>query len=203
MCLLVKTLSNKGIFDTLRYSLYYSRLMLKRLPDFVEPFKLADEEKGYSGSIALSEMPRLVAASASEEYPEVHVQIHFGRDEFNIKHIRGHAQCSLQMVCQRCMERMDLNLAVDIALALVTSDDEGEEHAFPENYEPLVVSAGPMKLAAIIEDELLLALPVVAVHDDAECNRYLKDLQEQKDDEKTEKKDNPFSILKEFKSKKS
>ncbi len=78
--------------------------------------------------------------------------------------LRLQAQATLPLVCQRCMGPMQLPLAVDrwfrfvadetIALA---EDDEAEED--------LLVMAHDFNLHALIEDELLMALPVVARHD--------------------------------------
>jgi uncharacterized protein len=52
-------------------------------------------------------------------------------------------------------------------LALVTS--EGEEEALPEDYEALVPEAdGTIRPLDLIEDELILALPVVPVDPDSE-----------------------------------
>jgi uncharacterized protein len=39
----------------------------------------------------------------------------------------------------------------------------------PENYEPLLVGAEPMPLSAIVEDELMLALPIVSMHAPEQC----------------------------------
>ena len=57
----------------------------------------------------------------------------------------------------------------------VSIEDESEEAALPQGYEPLLIADGQVNLADVIEDELILALPVVPLkpgeplewHDDA------------------------------------
>ncbi|KPJ94933.1 MAG: hypothetical protein AMJ53_04110, partial [Gammaproteobacteria bacterium SG8_11] len=39
-----------------------------------------------------------------------------------------------------------------------------EARNLPENYEPLVADHGPLSLAELVEDEILLALPAIAMH---------------------------------------
>ena len=43
----------------------------------------------------------------------------------------------------------------------VSIEDESEEAALPPGYEPLLIADGQVNLADVIEDELILALPVV------------------------------------------
>ncbi len=48
------------------------------------------------------------------------------------------------------------------------SDEQAE--ALPEAYEPIEVNEfGEIDLAAMVEDEIILALPVVPVHDSEHC----------------------------------
>ncbi|MDF1484347.1 YceD family protein [Ramlibacter sp. H39-3-26] len=79
-------------------------------------------------------------------------------------HLQAHAE--LPLVCQRCLGPLLLPLSVDRLFRFVadeaTADAEDEEAE-----EDLLVASRDFHLRALVEDELLMALPVVPRH--AEC----------------------------------
>ena len=67
-------------------------------------------------------------------------------------------------VCQRCLERVDEPLLVDYWFRFV--DDEAEADAQDDEMEEdLLVSSRKFDLLTLVEDELLMALPMVPLHD--------------------------------------
>jgi uncharacterized protein len=73
---------------------------------------------------------------------------------------------------------------------------EEEEAALPGGYEPLLTQDGQLNLADVIEDELILALPVVPLSPAAEQQpRVWGEENETQDDEQP----NPFAVLKKMK----
>jgi uncharacterized protein len=91
---------------------------------------------------------------------------------------------------------------VDIELALAFVYDEDHAKNIPDEYDPVVMTEGEIVLAKMIEEELLLALPVVAYHDQSGCNpialKYASSTDDAPDDEENP---NPFSILAQLKAK--
>jgi len=73
----------------------------------------------------------------------------------------------LRLVCQRCLEPMDVHVTAQPSLGMVRTDLEAER--LPPSYEPLQVGDEPVPLVAVIEDELLLALPIVSMHEPQVC----------------------------------
>lgn len=66
------------------------------------------------------------------------------------------------------MNPLQLSIAADFSLGLI--HDEAEAAHLPEHYEPLVALQGNLPMADWIEDELILALPLVPMHGDVrEC----------------------------------
>lgn len=98
---------------------------------------------------------------------QVDVELTFGIDEVGITFVRGSARTRVELVCQRCLEPMAVELEAQFALGVVASDLEGEQ--LPETYEALVVGDEPVQLTGVIEDELILALPIIARHRPEEC----------------------------------
>jgi len=140
--------------------------MSGRLPEYIDPFRLADAGQALRGSLALARFKRLTPLLSSNE-GEAAVELRFGVDEGGLRYLRGHVSAELELVCQRCLGPMTQAIDTDMRLGLVESAAEGEQ--LPGEYEPLVVDAPPISVADVIEDELMLALPIVAMHPWEEC----------------------------------
>lgn len=69
------------------------------------------------------------------------------------------ASATLPLRCQRTLERFLHSLEQRSRLGLVR--DEADDVTLPEDYEPLVVSEGQVALTDIVEDELILAVPLI------------------------------------------
>lgn len=76
--------------------------------------------------------------------------------------LRVHA--TAPMLCQRCLRPVDVPLVVERAFRFVA--DEATAEALDEGCEEdLLVLSRSFDLRALIEDELILALPLVPLHD--------------------------------------
>ena len=139
--------------------------MLEQLLVIIEPLRLAEAGRQLHGRLPLAGFRRL-APALHEVRGEVEVEIEFGKDELHIAYMRGHLRTQLQLICQRCLQPMALPVDAEFALGLVTTDEAAD--LLPAHYEPLMVS-GPMELAEIIEDELILAVPFVPLHPIGQC----------------------------------
>ena len=70
--------------------------------------------------------------------------------------------------CQRCMQPMELELDSTTEVALIFA--EAEAAAVPEDLEPVLAPEGRISAGELVEEELLLALPIVPLHEErAEC----------------------------------
>ncbi len=77
--------------------------------------------------------------------------------------LRGRAR----LQCQRCMQAMELLLRSTVRVALLASAEEAG--ALPEEIEPMLAPDGRLSVADLVEEELLLALPIVALHEAGKC----------------------------------
>ncbi len=85
---------------------------------------------------------------------------------------------------------------MEFYLGLVKSESEGDR--LPDRYEPLIVETGSVSVAAIVEDELILALPIIARHPELEaCSAQVPLVKGLRQDEGEAPKErvNPFSVL--------
>lgn len=129
------------------------------LPKMIDTRKHADQHSEYQGVLQASELPRL--NDAVEEIAQVQVEVNFGRDEQRRMQIRGTATCAVSMICQRCLQPSDQEMTITLDAVMVFSDERAK--AMPQTLDVWVVPE-IANLHELIEDELLLALPIVAYH---------------------------------------
>jgi uncharacterized protein len=85
---------------------------------------------------------------------------------------------------------MSRPLDTEFRLGLVRSQEAAERLA--RGYEPLLVTAEPARVADIVSDEVLLALPFAPVHEAPDvCHGLYEDYQPSTDAQR----ENPFAVL--------
>jgi uncharacterized protein len=131
------------------------------MPEFVDPWRLADRETGFSGRIALDKLPRLASALMTVA-GEVVFDIRFSRDARHRACIRLQVQAELGLECQRCLQQMEHPVEAVVDLSVIEVPAEAER--LPDEYEPVLVDDGRLRLLDLVEDELLLAIPQIPMH---------------------------------------
>ena len=179
----------------------------------IEPLALAAKGRILEGRLPLTSLPRLKPLLATDtdsfENGEVEYRLEFGKDEGGTACILGSVKATLPLICQRCMEAMDYPVTTRIRLGIVTSQKAAEQ--LPERYDPLLVAASGLdeeeddseiSIAAIVEDELILALPQVAMHKTEDCPQGDAFIGSTKGEEdvSTAQRENPFAVLSQLKT---
>jgi uncharacterized protein len=128
--------------------------------------KLADTRAEFEFEAPVAELPGLPSDLRAGD-GRVQVQVRFGREQgFAIAAVTLKAQ--LQVVCQRCMTPMPLTVQAQSPVLVVESEREAEEA--PAGWETFLAPEGRLSLEALAAEELLLALPIVPLHEaSAEC----------------------------------
>lgn len=80
--------------------------------------------------------------------------------------LEGTVRARPWLVCQRCLNAYEHPLESSFQVAFVASEDDTAN--VPEGYEGVAAPNGRIALAALVEDELLLALPLVPLHAEPE-----------------------------------
>ncbi|KID12053.1 metal-binding protein, partial [Rhodobacteraceae bacterium PD-2] len=111
--------------------------------------------------------------------------------------IHSFIDTEVKMVCQRCLELVTLPIHSECSYAVVK--EGANTQSLPKGYDVLELGEDPLDLHALIEEELLLALPIVPAHHPEECQQPagLDDEPEPSEDEVT--RSNPFSVLAQLK----
>ena len=165
---------------------------IQKLPEKINPLRFAEKCVTLTGILTVSEMERLKDLLA-EPTGEIFVNIDFSQDANHTIVIALEVNATLVLQCQRCMENFDHPIAINSVLSPVKNDAEA---AKMQRYEPLLVEEDFLSLRSVIEDELLLNLPLVAKHTQNTCPVVLSPPDENKGE-------NPFkALLSNFKIKK-
>lgn len=170
----------------------------------IDPFKLADQKASIQRSLNLISLPRVVEVVGESE-SQVTVEMNFWRDDQYRCVIQGHLETRANVVCERCLNPVEQPIVSDFTLCVVSSDEAARD--VPREYDPLILTEQLIDVADIVEDEILLALPMFSYHADADCDQGMIPRREDQQDEEadiqsSEQKPNPFSVLSTLKLKK-
>lgn len=173
--------------------------MPDRLPVRIDPYRLAEQNLTIKGTLGTQKMERYLATVATAA-DELYATLAFEKLGTEHYQLTGQVATDLSMTCQRCLEAIEVKLESDFELSIVTSDLQAEQ--MMDSVEPLLIIEGDMlELVELLEDELLLALPAVAMHaGEVDCKMPVtgqpKVVVEKK---QVVKEPSPFEVLKDIK----
>lgn len=144
--------------------------------------------RSFEGRLPLSSMTRLQGLLVDTE-GDVRYAIEFDSDALRVPFIGLRIEAELPLICQRSLQRFVLPVTLEQRLGLVRSEDE--ESALPPGYEALLVPEdGMLRPVDLVEDELVLAVPLVPVDPSSEAVE-----REWAADEEEVAKTSPFAAL--------
>lgn len=160
----------------------------------IDSLRFAADEVCLSGKIAIADMPRLFDVLVSREgaldckltgYRERGSD---GSEKFGL-HLQVSGRLGLR--CQRCLGEVGFECAIDSRLLLMPpglpSGEWPEEELETDAYDAIPASR-EMALQSLVEEEVLLALPIVPRHTECQLPAELAA-------EKVESEPSPFAAL--------
>ncbi|MDA9003895.1 YceD family protein [bacterium] len=164
------------------------------LPRVVDPRKLAKKHQLLQGLVSTKDMPRVQALmNPSEAVCDFTVSMHFQVVDHKPV-VDGSFEGQLPVDCLRCLQPMLYTLSGSMRLGIVI--DEDMIAIMDSTREPWIVPEKMVNLCEAVEDEILLAMPMVVYHD-YQCvpvERFT--VGDAKDIASLEDKPNPFAALK-------
>jgi uncharacterized protein len=112
------------------------------------------------GSLGLESLPRLAQSGCSGSVIDFVLKGEI--NERGKPGLRLVVDGSVRLECQRCLDRLDLPLHLEAVLEFAAS--EAEMAAADDDVER-VLAGREMSVTALVEDEILLALPMVPKHE--------------------------------------
>ena len=93
-----------------------------------------------------------------------------GQDARGRPRLSCKVKAEVQMLCQRCLKPVSVAVEIDRLLYLAASEADAErlETALADEGIEVIVTGPTLDLAGIVEDEVLLSLPIVPMH--ADCD---------------------------------
>lgn len=138
-----------------------ARFMHDPLPSTLDPWLLARAGSRLSGVVPLAGMTRLAEmVHALGESAEV--ELCFGVDEQKRFRIDGFIDARVELICQRCLQPYECRLAARPKLVVLVEEERAA--TLPAELDPLIVDQ-VMAPVALVEDELILALPLIPRHE--------------------------------------
>jgi uncharacterized protein len=190
-----------------KFSSNFGSSSSSQLPSRIEPFKWADQGFQWSGQVPLSRFTR-IAREASEpvEGQWVQVDCRLYMDDYQrIAWLDGTLAATVPMTCQRCLEPVEVSIATQVHMALLT--DEKQAGRLDEDADFVILSeeqvvhgvddVQTIELIELLEDELLLSVPISPRHEACE-NKHQPVVE---DEPELIKRDNPFEALASLKGK--
>lgn len=174
--------------------------MRQYLPKEIDPFRFANTGRELKGEVDLADLTRL-AESLRHADGVVKVWMRFDIDDTGTPFMEGRFETTLSLTCERCLQEMTLPMDIDSLLGLVRHEKLAEK--LSDQYEPWVVEDSELTdPVSVVEDELILALPLVPKHEE-NCLPEEALFSGDEDSEEEEVKPNsPFSVLSSLKTKK-
>ena len=154
------------------------------------------------GEWPLATLPRLAEANVSDEpappvrwSAQAELRPVLGGEGEIWLHLLARAEVA--MACQRCLAPVRMPVAVDRWIRFVTGEEQAEALDADSEDDVLALPRW-LDLSELIEDELLLALPIVPRHE--VCPAPLPVPAPAAEDEGHEARPNPFAVLAQLKS---
>ena len=145
-----------------------SAVLPDRLPDSVDAWRMVAAKRSFEGEFSLRNMKRLAGLLAPSDEGDANAGscrfvLAFGRESLgnsSYPQLSMKVEAVLPLVCQRTLATFLLPLTIEQHLGLIRH--ESEEAGLPSEVEPLLVPEdAQLRLMELVEDELILAVPVV------------------------------------------
>jgi len=159
----------------------------------IDTREFADKSLEIHGTIAPLDLERLSDVLGSRD-GEIEFALRGSINALGKPQLDLQVKGELQLVCQRCLQPMPYALDATARLVVVPSEDLIPEENDESDDVDYLVADTHQSVMALVEEEVLLSLPLAPVHESDDCSAPIKREQEQKE--------SPFKILQGLKSNK-
>jgi len=118
------------------------------------------------GEFAVASMDRL-AAYLGTDSGTVMARFALSRSEPGWIRLEMTLQAALSVTCQRCLEPLELGISERVDLGVAVDTDVAAE--LPVGIAPVVLDGGRIRTQQLVEDEMIVAVPLVPKHAPGDC----------------------------------
>jgi DUF177 domain-containing protein len=105
----------------------------------------------------------------ANEEGELKFRLAFARNEERLIYIEGRMEADLNLCCQRCLQSLPHQFYSEFKISPVST--EAEAMNLSSDFEAVFMENGKISIMRILEEELILGLPMVPLHavQDGKC----------------------------------
>ncbi len=157
-------------------------------PILIDPQAVAVQARHLEGQIRLSQMDERVARHEclAERQTPVDFALQGGRDKRQRLYLDLSVSAQLSLICQRCMQPMLFELNEQARIVLFDSEAALDEAMAAEEELEGMLLVPELDVGALVEDQILMALPYAPCHPDCEHGKLAEINQD---------RPNPFAAL--------
>lgn len=166
--------------------------MPKQFPETLNFLRQVERNYRFEGELPVTRLSRLCEILHSDS-GNIEVDFEFAT-RAGFASLKGRVKAHLEVQCQRCLQAMPVELDSVFKLAFVRSEEQADE--LPEEFEPYLIEGEEQLMLPLLEDEILLSLPMVATHEQP-CSAFMSEHEEQV--QASKEAAHPFAALKNLK----
>ncbi|MGQ0442928.1 MAG: YceD family protein [Methylophilaceae bacterium] len=154
-------------------------------PTLINNLEFAQKQETISGEIAVKNCDRLAETltCSSQNVTNIRYTLTGQAKKLYLPSLHLTIDTTLPVLCQRCLEQMSMHLSLKFDYLISTTEPDGFDHN--DEIDWLEVSS-TMNLSELIEDELLVAMPIAPVHEETCTSSHSQ----------SGENPNPFAVLK-------
>src|SRR5688572_11120079 len=161
-------------FDLGGSGTYYTRPMSEGWSKLRDIDPLADGQAGFDFAIPLAEFTRLRSQLARVQ-GDAQGHIGFAR-ELGLPVADVSVTADVPLQCQRCLEPMIWRVESQGRVAVIAAPEQADRS--PEGLETTLAPENRIDLRDLVEEELLLSLPIAPLHDPGDCEATAESAQQ-------------------------
>lgn len=148
------------------FGLSYAPFMAAEIPPEVDCLHLPRDAVQLEGVVRPASLARVSGdfRIAGDTHARLTIERNDNRNNLISGHLTGSFTAPLEARCQRCLDWMALKLEREFSLDVLTrlpQQEPEDDYVYAEN--------GRLAVITLIEDEILLACPMIPAHDAAAC----------------------------------
>lgn len=162
------------------------------LPASIGMERLAPGEHSWAGALVGQPLPRIrdLGGSADEVTGSLTLSVGDQRPR-----LQGECQAVVTIDCERCLAPVSIPVHGHFDLIVVDRIEQAD--AYGADAPVVVAPKGQLDVVAMLEDEIILALPLIPMHDDTNCDGGQRQFGPA--DEPAPVRENPFQALESLK----
>lgn len=139
-------------------------------PTVIDSLAFAQDGRTIEGAVPLAHLPRLAGGLLEQRGSRgsLGVRLRGWQDEEGKHWLHLVVQGDVLVQCQRCLEGVDLPLGIDAVLQLIAPGEAWPDDELIDDEADAIAADQTLDVLSLIEDEVLLALPIAPLHGQCE-----------------------------------